>query len=502
MRPHHLKGLYEVVGLSANTCNQMICTLSPGVCDDTSDYDTRFKADDEGDASPTCNVTITFKTGSSTLRSWNPYKCAISAALSNGLLHFPIRSGTHLFVLNGLLSSLSHFADIVGSAGRVICIMDERFKMRPSQESLMNFMMKYTNSLIVTASENLVSLEYYQRLLGVPTSSKYAFAMSSHQRLGANSFARLLFQSTNLLPLVQRIFSFLECSDGANVSCFVACNWPLGTHVDTVRDVVCAHTHMFQKWKNAKNPGLGSQDSTKPGHQWILLDLPRYDISTRRQAQSEEEQAENVLNELKKFPNDRRTGLTVKEQIFLCPYHRNRTLLVLKAAHSMLGNQQHGERLPGMPPGLSNIPPPPDVSSIPTPSFRAKMTATPPAPDTSLRPPQILNNRRQPQVNMKGVSTSVAVANVPRYRPHVDWEIPPYHHTNAGTSRHPFETEKLHGGKLSANARQWQPPMAVPGMSGRAQSGGFGWDMPEPMLGNARVRYQKFMRPLHQLSWQ
>lgn len=151
VRSHHLNGLYELVGMDEKFDNQVVCTLSHHIYDDTPKFNTKFKAHaDESDASPICNLTFACNTGSGTLRHWNPYECTIAAALRCGLIHFPIESGTCLFVLNGLLSSLSHFADIVGSTGQLICVMSEKFAMRPSPESLSKFMRRHTNSRIVT----------------------------------------------------------------------------------------------------------------------------------------------------------------------------------------------------------------------------------------------------------------------------------------------------------------------------------------------------------------
>jgi len=178
---------------------------------------------------------------------------------------------------------------------------------------------------------------------------------------------------------------------------------------------------------------------------------------------------DNVLNELKKFPNDERTGLALKEQIILSPYNHDRALLVLKARPSF-------KMLLRRPPGLSKISSSPGVSCIPMPSFKPKVAATPPLPDSMVNTPEMLNTDGQPREKMKGGSKFTTVNNAPLYQPYMDGEKPIYNNMHVGMARRPFGPQNPHRCKFASNAKLLQP---LPVVSG--SGGGFGWRMRQPV---------------------
>lgn len=207
------------------------------------------------------------------------------------------------------------------------------------------------------------------------------------------------------------------------------------------------------------------------------MDLPLSDIITTRQAHSDEEHVNNVLKELKRFPNDKSTGLAIREMISLSPYNGDRALLVLKAEPPMLEG-----RLAWGPPGLSEIPSPPTVTTIPTPSFKPKVAAVPPLPDSTSNTPEMSNTNGPPRAKMKGGSKSTTVGNISRYQPHMVRE-----------RQRSLGPQNLRGGKSAACARPRQ-------LSAVSSKGGcFGKDTLESVLDIPHAReQQKYMQHVEQ----
>eukprot|EP00913_Durusdinium_trenchii_P022936 g21537.t1 len=117
---HQLKGIYVVTIGTARKSDeassrrhaQVICTLREGPAEDGEDWSM-----DGEDASPSAArlknspITLSFRGQQTTLRPWDPSRCALSAALHNRLVHFPVQPKTNVFAICWSLQSMSHISD-------------------------------------------------------------------------------------------------------------------------------------------------------------------------------------------------------------------------------------------------------------------------------------------------------------------------------------------------------------------------------------------------------
>ncbi|CAE8599872.1 unnamed protein product [Polarella glacialis] len=361
---HHLKGLYVcMVGKNRKKSNnplaEVICTVRDGRSDEC-DWE-----DDAGACGSEYGpITLSYQGLDVILRPWDPEKCVLAAAIHNRLIHFPIRPGSVAFALGCSLRSLSHMADIVGPKGHivnVICINDPSQTV-PGDSQLVSFHRRHPNVSVISADVQAATLEKYELLLSVPDSSKYAFLMATHPRLGATSPARLLTEDAP--KLCKHIFDFLECGYPAITKCLVVCHWPADTAVDVVREVVLTHIDILQRWRPSKNISLleeepdsaGGIDSTEAERdtdrdgdkhsskrsknkeevgsvpQWVFLDIPTDNIRAGSPDANLHTKLIEVVDDMKRFTSGLRTGLLAKEQLLLSPYFPSHALLLLKYA--------------------------------------------------------------------------------------------------------------------------------------------------------------------------
>lgn len=393
---HHLKGVYIcTVGKSRKQPSshpaEIVCTLHEG----------RVPDDEEDSAPPDPRakygpITLSYQGWHATLRPWDPNTCIIAAGIHNRLIHFPIRPGSRVFALDCSLPTLSHIADIVGPNGRLIGVIGDDHPQRPSPEELRRFFKRHPSVSVVTEDIQRASLERYERLLSLPDSSRQAFLMGLHPRLGENSPIR---QLAEVAPkVVRKIFDFVECNDAAKVKCLVVCHWPPGTRVDVIREVVLSHIDILQRWRpprgqaaepiselggreGTEGDGNSSQDSSggegegtasgaaagdkgrerkrrpkgdsEPVPQWVLMDLPTHHIITNNAAPDVNNKLTEVVGDMKRLTSGLRTGLFAKEQLLLTPWFPNHALLLLKyAAHRDERTQKVPRRKFPLPPGL------------------------------------------------------------------------------------------------------------------------------------------------------
>lgn len=341
-------------------------------------------------------ITVTYMGVHSMLRPWNPHSCVLAAAIHNGLIHFPIQPGTCVFTVDCGLQTLGHVADIVGAKGRVIGVISEHCSPRPTSDEFRMFFKRHPSAYVIFEDIQCASLDRYKRLLGLPASSKYAFLMALHPRLGAESAAHRLNEGPT--KLIRHIFSFLEFADIVEVKCLVVCHGPQGTTVEMIRDVVLSHVDILKNWSAAAREadaesGIGasatedrhghgaSSPSTdeeaartgETGHhegrqkkfkanrqsvpQWVLLDLPTDNIINNNAAVDDKGKLlTEVVENLKRLGGRVRTGLYAKEQLLLTPFFPDHALLLLKNYSHR--DERHGKvakKWFSPPPGLEDM---------------------------------------------------------------------------------------------------------------------------------------------------
>eukprot|EP00401_Gymnodinium_catenatum_P036616 CAMPEP_0117589252 /NCGR_PEP_ID=MMETSP0784-20121206/70308_1 /TAXON_ID=39447 /ORGANISM="" /LENGTH=750 /DNA_ID=CAMNT_0005390711 /DNA_START=64 /DNA_END=2317 /DNA_ORIENTATION=- len=426
---HHHTGIYNCKiaqswHQSSFSPKEFICTLHDGMCSDS---------DAEGEQGAEYRpITFTYQGIHTTLRPWNPDSCTISAAINNHLIYFTIKPGSRIFALDCTLRTLGHLADIIGPSGRLVGVFSKNHPQRPTQQAIHRFFKRYPSVHIITEDLQNASLERYERLLGLPLSSKYAFLMARHPRLGKDSPVRkLVGPSAN--QLVRRIFDFLANGDAVDMSSLVVCHWCPDVGVETIRDLVLSHIDILWRLKcplsspgadtvgaddsgkgenDAESPDNSDQEETgptssmtpegpdrhsssttelkrkafkgkksEPAPPWILLDLPTDRIATKTQNGDVNSKLSEVVASLKRLPSRIRTGLSPKEQLTLRPHFPNHTLLVLKyVTHRDQRTRKINKRTIMMPPGLEGSinegfaesrvrHRSPTTSSMPVPSF-------------------------------------------------------------------------------------------------------------------------------------
>mmetsp|Transcript_73225 Transcript_73225/g.214676 ORF Transcript_73225/g.214676 Transcript_73225/m.214676 type:complete len:716 (+) Transcript_73225:50-2197(+) len=336
-------------GTSSPPC-EIMCTLLEGC--------TVGNAIDSGLPEPG-PITVTYRGMPATLRPWDPHSCVMAAAIDQGFLHFPIRPCGRVFVVGCSLTTLSHISDILGPSGRLIGIISDGVQhQKPTPEMFRTFFLRYPHATIISTNTQYASFECYQRLLSLPDSSKMAFLMAFHSRLGAASPARKL--SVDRKKLVGLIFSFILCDDAADVNTLVFGQWPDGTSANTVCEAVLAHIDILRQWTRLRRAAAKLQDEAQSGSnsdiplgaeegkdtassaaeqhrksrarstqegdsqlKWVLLDVPSE--STVNSSSSGE-----VFGQWAQLTSKLRRGLVVKEQLVLRPHLPHRSLLLLK----------------------------------------------------------------------------------------------------------------------------------------------------------------------------
>jgi len=429
---HNHKGVYSCqIGKNRKqtraSTHEVICTLRKGQQESVPNFDTGPEIGPKHEHGPKHDpITLTYQGTPWTLRPWDPYACVIAAGIRNRLIHFPIRSGSGVLALGCSLQTLSHIADVVGSDGRLIGVFNEAEDERPSSEELRTFYKSHPGVSVVVEKIHSATLESYERLLSLPLSSKYAFLMALHERLGAKSPARTLLRAEQPTRIARHIFSFLDSGDAPDVRCLVVCHWPPGTCIEDIRSVVLSHVHILQQWrasrkideqantaadsesgdgeetaeKDAAEKSTGVTDTNLEGSKrrskdeqesaplWIFLRLPTDGLSSNSQDGCVNKKLLQAVANLKKLPSGPRTGLVAKEQLLLAPYFPNHALLLLKYflhrdARSSKTTKKSIPSPPGLPFPSEGAPPderPPSSGSVPVPSFAPKFAAPPEPP--------------------------------------------------------------------------------------------------------------------------
>lgn len=426
---HHLKGVYVFAAgknrkQSSNVLAEVICTLREGRSED-------WEEEEEASTSPSGTkygpFTLSHQGLHVTMRRWDPDSCVFGAAIHNRLIHFPMRPGRCVFALGCSLKTLSHISDILGPKGRLIGVMIEGSAQHPSAEQIRKFRRAHRNTTIVSEDVQNATLERYERLLSIPQSSRYAFLMALHPRLGSESPARVL-AGEDAPKICKRIFEFLQCSDPATVKCLVVCHWPEKTRVDAVREVVLAHIDILQRWKPPSNrlskedgdsganedgnespegekkvrivaeSRMKTQEEVDSVPQWVFLDTPIDNMLPSNPDADLNMKLMEVVDGMKHLEGGLRTGLLAKEQLLLTPHIPNRSLLLLKYASNRDERQRKvpKKRFP-VPPGLEDVSDKdkvkvkdkasshkaPSAMAMPVPAFAAKGPAPKSAPNMS-----------------------------------------------------------------------------------------------------------------------
>jgi len=429
---HHLKGVYVcMIGKDRkqppHSIAEVICTLR-----ETNQEIIPYSDISPGDGGND-PITLTYQDMHVTLRPWDPYTCVIAAAIRNRLIHFPIKPGSGVLMLGCSLQTLSHIADIIGPSGRLIGVIDAHQEKRPTSEEFRKFFKYHPGVHVVTEDVQQASLERYERLLSLPLSSKYAFLMALHPRLGAESPAGKLSEAEDSKAIMRRIFSFVEGGDALAIKCLVVCHWPPNTRVDVIRSVVLSHIDILQRWRaskktepgaklelekdcsddeDAKDTDIADRTTSEPdaanagsrkkdskskdskGEQdsvplWVFVDLPTHHVIINNPNPNMNHKLLEVVDDLKRLASGLRTGLLAKEQLLLTPYFPNHALLLLKyVAHRDACGGVPSKKKMAAPPGLasgsaadspSGPQRPPGIGALPMPSFATKFGV--PAPD-------------------------------------------------------------------------------------------------------------------------
>eukprot|EP00443_Scrippsiella_acuminata_P038378 CAMPEP_0115185164 /NCGR_PEP_ID=MMETSP0270-20121206/9330_1 /TAXON_ID=71861 /ORGANISM="Scrippsiella trochoidea, Strain CCMP3099" /LENGTH=366 /DNA_ID=CAMNT_0002598259 /DNA_START=285 /DNA_END=1383 /DNA_ORIENTATION=+ len=295
--------------------------------------------------------------------------------------------------------------------GRLIGVINKADGEMPSADELHTFRLLHPRVSVVFEEIHSPSLERYERLLSLPLSSKLAFLMALHPRLGAESPVRKLLEAEQPTQIARHIFSFLEFGGGLPLAA--------GHMYEVIRSVVLTHVQILQQWRASKkteehaktisdsesgdgedttekapedkNPSTSettqeaskrrSKDESGSSPLWVFLRLPTDDIANTSRDGSVNTKLLKAVADLKKFPNGPRTGLVAKEQLLLTPYFPNHALLLLKyvahrdASSSSSSKMTKKKVVSGLaPPSGSALPNerPPSSGSVPVPSFAPK----------------------------------------------------------------------------------------------------------------------------------
>jgi len=415
-----------------NAPPEVVCTLYEGGMDSDDEAEACTEGPEAAKYGP---ITLGYQGTRATLRPWHPQNCVIAAGIHNRLIHFPFRPGSLVFVLGCSLQTLGHIADIVGKTGRVTGVINEQ-PDNPSEAALVKFRRRYRCATVIVENIEKLSLERYELLLSLPKSSKYAFLMALHPRLGADSPANQLAAAPK--RVLRTIFDFLENGDLARVKCLVVCHWPAGASSDSIREIVLSHIDIFRQWRSppqtdevqecsgpegkdvpdacatkksaeeeegnvsgaapvTSDPAQSKTKTSDSALQWVLMDVsadaaddaPPLNMSTKLTA---------VVASMKRLPSGTRTGLLAKELLLLAPYFPGHALLVLKymthddsrlrasgrshAAHGLEGSDSSAA--PARPPKTQSMPVPSflkrDVPAASEPAATEPTSTAPPVP--------------------------------------------------------------------------------------------------------------------------
>eukprot|EP00931_Biecheleriopsis_adriatica_P038054 TRINITY_DN21825_c0_g1_i2.p1 TRINITY_DN21825_c0_g1~~TRINITY_DN21825_c0_g1_i2.p1 ORF type:complete len:705 (-),score=113.73 TRINITY_DN21825_c0_g1_i2:48-2138(-) len=430
IRKSHLKGIYLcMVGkdykkVPSDLKTVVICTMREGEEDD-SESCLEPHSSSSSSSVPCAPITISCQNQHFTLRPWFPECCRLAAAIRKGLICFPIRPKSTVFALNCSLRTLSHVSDTVGPKGRLIGVL--RKDMACPQELIQAFTQKHPNTTVVTEDIQSATLERYERMLSLPTSSRYAFLMALHPRLGAKSPARLLHENPRRLCRI--IFDFLECTDAALVRSLVVWHWPENqsqsdsqalldheAQVGEAREIVLNHIDILHRWRKPRDsiagiprPKVSETDGSEQKEKmWVFLDMclgsaqegDRDDDVKRKENRNEngvtfedDEKCVTQVQELsedektardlktvqgmKWLANGHRTGLVAKEQLDLAPWWPNHSLLLLKydrykdepRKRVAKANMSKSEEGSAAEPGEHPVCQPPAACAMPVPAF-------------------------------------------------------------------------------------------------------------------------------------
>jgi len=283
VRRHRVKGLYickwtrqwkpQGEEEPVSTPVKVLCTLLDGVEEEPTCTQMSEHIDDEL-RKP---IVISYQGVKATLRPWDPSSCVLGAAISNDLIHFPIRPGFKVFAIDCSFVTLIHLADLVGSGGALTGVMSLDCAA-PLGENQVRILRKRSNVTMVSMDLKEARLESYQLLLSLPESSKQAFQQGLDPSLGENSPVRKLAgDASKILPL---IFSFLENPGVSGVNCLFAGNWARGTSTDRIHQVILSHIEILKGLTVKK---CGETTSSKRRAQdavprWILMDVAASDL--------------------------------------------------------------------------------------------------------------------------------------------------------------------------------------------------------------------------------
>jgi fibrillarin-like pre-rRNA processing protein len=135
-------------------------------------------------------------------RSWDPFRSKLSAAILNGLEHFPFAPGTHCLYLGASTgTTVSHLSDIVGNNGIIFAV---EVAARVARELLEN-VTKYRKN-VVPIIEDASHPERYPAIYGRVT-AVYADVSQPDQTLIAIQNCSMFLESHGLLFLVVKASS-------------------------------------------------------------------------------------------------------------------------------------------------------------------------------------------------------------------------------------------------------------------------------------------------------
>lgn len=422
---HQLKGIYVVTIGTARKSDeassrrhaQVICTLREGPAEDGEDWSM-----DGEDASPSAArlknspITLSFRGQQTTLRPWDPSRCALSAALHNRLVHFPVQPKTNVFAICWSLQSMSHISDMLGPTGRLIAVLSRDWQLKA--ETVHRFVMRHANTTVIFEDIKEASFERYERMLSLPDDSRYAFLMALHPRLGANSPARIL--KPEATKICKHIFDFLVCTTPGEIKSLVI--WHGNERQEEggeevsgrAFDQALKHVDILHRWRKSrrreKNYSEGELSQSKE-RIWVMMDL-------RINPNAAADLDMKLVNEMATL------GLVAKEQLSLTPWFPNHGLLLFQC-----GLNQDDRKSVAVASGLSGaedvkhrrrskeakekIHRPPSAVSMPVPNFTRPPMEAPPmaAPfgeEASMPSMPGFSTRMEPEADIYGGGLSSA----------------------------------------------------------------------------------------------
>merc|ERR1712032_1744292 len=187
------------------------------------------------------------------------------------------------------------------------------------------------------------TLENYKRLLSLSTSSKFAFLMGVHPRLGAGSSMQKLIGAP--VKIAKHIFAFVECNDVAEVNCLFI-HSAHTKHVDFLRAIAVSHLNIIKNWKRPFGYSSHAncehmECSTRVKPEWVVLDVPTDDIIVNDPSPSVGIKMQAVIHSMP-YPN---IGLEPKEQLLLGPYFARRAFFYSRPQSMLTNANQNMSRM-------------------------------------------------------------------------------------------------------------------------------------------------------------